>query len=144
VSRAWGTRPGRLGVFTVIAAGLLGLIITLVAGTEPGVVLGAFIVAGTVAGSLAVRVSAVYLILPVPAPAYAVAACIAGLVHDHATDTSHTALALNAVQWIANGFIAMTISTVLACAIAALRWARNVHRAQLDAAASTDRHRPGA
>jgi hypothetical protein len=125
VAQLWGTRPGRLGVFAVVAAALLGLVITVLSGSEPGVILGVLLVAGTVVGVLAVRPGATYLIFPVPAPAYAVAALIAGLIHDHATDTSRTALALNAGQWIAAGFIPMTAATALAVLIAGYRWLRN-------------------
>jgi hypothetical protein len=124
VGGLWGTRPGRLGVFCVIGAALVGLVITLLSGIEPGAILGVFVVAGTVAAALAVRPGAVYLIFPVPALAYAVAAVIAGLVHDRGVDTSHTALAISAAQWIAGGFVAMTVATGLAVLIAGFRWLR--------------------
>jgi hypothetical protein len=124
VGGLWGTRPGRLGVFGVIGATLVGLLITLLSGTEPGVILGVFVVVGTVAAALAVRPGAVYLIFPVPALAYAVAAVTAGLVHDRGVDTSHTALAISAAQWIAGGFVAMTVATGLAVLIAGYRWLR--------------------
>jgi hypothetical protein len=124
VSQLWGTRPGRLGVFVVLGATLLGLVITLLAGTEPGLILGVFLVVGTVAAATAVRPGAVYLLFPVPAPAYALAALIAGLVHDRGVDTDHTALAINAAQWIAGGFIAMTLATVLAVVVGGYRWLR--------------------
>jgi hypothetical protein len=107
-----------------MGATLLGLLITLLLGTEPGVILGVCVVAGTAAAALAVRPGAVYLIFPVPALAYAVAAVIAGLVHDRGVDTSHTALAISAAQWIAGGFIAMTVATGLAVLIAGFRWLR--------------------
>ena len=103
--RRWGSLPGRFGVFTEIAAALLG----------------ASVVAGTAAATLAVRPRSVYVIIPVPALAYVVAATIAGLIHDRATDTSHTALALSAVQWAAAGFLAMTGATILAAVIAITR-----------------------
>ncbi len=119
----WGTRPGRLGVALVIGGAAAGLLITVLAGREPGVVLGLFLLAGTAAGALAVRPRAAYLIIPVPPLAYAVAAVLAGLIHDHATDTSHTALALGAAQWIASGFLAMSAATLLAIVVAAVRWA---------------------
>jgi hypothetical protein len=130
VGDLWGTRPGRLGVFVVIGAMLLGLVITLLARTEPGLVLGVFLVAGTVAGALAVRPGAVYLLFPVPAPAYAVAAVIAGLVHDRGVDTNRTALALSAAQWIAGGFIAMALATGLVVLIAGYRWLREARPPQ--------------
>jgi hypothetical protein len=109
-----------------VAAALLGLVITVLSGSEPGVILGIFLVTGTIVGVLAVRPGATYFIFPVPAPAYAVAALIAGLIHDHANDSSATALALNAGQWIATGFIPMTAATALAVLIAGYRWLRNV------------------
>jgi hypothetical protein len=125
VARLWGTRPGRLGVFAVIAAALLGMVITVLSGSQPGLILGVFLVAGTIVAALAVRPGATYLIFPVPAPAYAVAALLAGLIHDHAADASRTALVLNAGQWIAAGFIPMTVATGLAVLIAGYRWLRN-------------------
>ncbi len=114
----------------MIGATLLGLVITLVSGTEPGVILGVFLVAGTVAAALAVRPGAIYLIFPVPALAYAVAAVIAGLVHDRGVDTSHTALAISAAQWIADGFIPMMMATALVVLIAGYRWLRMPRRPQ--------------
>ncbi len=92
-------------------------------GTEPGVLLGIFLLAGTAAGALAVHPRAAYLIIPVPALAYLAAAIAAGLIHDHAADTSHAALAISAAQWIAGGFFTMTAATLLAIAVAAGRWA---------------------
>jgi len=120
----WGTRPGRLGVFAIVAAALLGMLITVLSGSEPGLILGIFLIASTIVAALAVRPGAIYLIFPIPAPAYAVAAMIAGLIHDHAADTSRTALLLNAGQWIAAGFIPMTVATALAVLIAGYRWLR--------------------
>jgi hypothetical protein len=111
-------------VFAVIGATLFGLVLTLLFGTEPGLIIGVCLVASTVAAALAVRPGAVYLIFPVPAPAYAVAAFIAGLVHDRGVDTSRTALALSAAQWIAGGFIAMALATALAVIIGGYRWLR--------------------
>jgi hypothetical protein len=124
VTQLWGTRPGRLGVFAVIGATLFGMVITVVFGSGPGVILGVFLVVGTVAAAFAVRPGVVYLIFPVPAPAYAVAAVVAGLIHDRGLDTSNTALALSAAQWIANGFVPMIIATVAAVLIAGYRWLR--------------------
>lgn len=125
MTQLWGSRPGRLGVFAVVAAALLGMVITVLSGSEPGLILGIFLIAGTIVAVLAVRPRATYLIFPVPAPAYAVTAMVAGLIHDHVADTSRTALVLNAGQWIAAGFIPMTVATGLAVLIAGFRWLRN-------------------
>lgn len=121
--RWWGSRPGRAGIALVIGGALIGLLGTLLTGSEPGAVLGILLLAGTAAGALAVRPRAAYLIIPVPAPAYLAAAILAGLVHDRASDTSHTAMAISAAQWIASGFLAMTAATLLAIVVAAVRCA---------------------
>jgi len=123
----WGSRPGRLGVLLVIAGTLAGLLGTVLTGTEPGFALGAGLIVGTVAGAAAVRPQAAYVIIPVPALAYVVAATVAGFIHDHAIDTSRTALAVGLAQWVAGGFLIMIAATLLATAIAAIRWLGSRH-----------------
>ena len=125
MTQLWGTRPGRVGVFAIVVAALLGMVITVLSGSEPGLILGILLVASTIVAALAVRPGATHLIFPAPAPAYAVAAMLAGLIRDHAADTSRTALLLNAGQWIAAGFIPMTVATASAVLIAGFRWLRN-------------------
>jgi hypothetical protein len=120
----WGSSPGWLGIMIVVTAALSGAVVSLLSGTDPGVPLGALVVAGTLAGGTVVRSVRAYLIIPVPAPAYAVAAVIAGLVHDRVADTSRTAVALNGVRWLAAGFVAMAIATLVAAVVAAIRWSR--------------------
>jgi len=111
----------------VIGCAALGGLVTVVEGREPGSVLGVFLVAGTAIAALAVRPRAVYLIIPVPALAYVVVATIVGLIHDRATDTSLTSLAVHAAQWIASGFVAMAAATLLATAVTAARWPGRGH-----------------
>jgi hypothetical protein len=111
-------------VFLVIGCAVLGMLATVATRTEPGSVLGAAVVAGTAAAVLAVRQRSVYLIIPVPALAYVVAATAAGLIHDRADDSSLTGLAVHAAQWIASGFVPMSIATLLAIAATAVRWPR--------------------
>ncbi len=123
----WGSRPGRLGVLLVIAGTLAGLIGTVLTGREPGLLLAAGLILGTMCGAVAVRPRAGYLIIPVPALAYLAAAIVAGLIHDHAIDTSRTALAVGLTQWVAGGFLTMLTATLLAMAIAAVRWLGNRH-----------------
>lgn len=123
----WGSRPGRLGVLLVIVGTLAGLLGTVLAGSEPGVVLGAGLIVGTAAGAVTVRPQASHLIIPVPALAYVVAAVLAGFIHDHAIDTSRTALAVGLTQWVAGGFLIMIAATLLAIAIAAIRWLGSRH-----------------
>ncbi len=117
-----GTRPAWTGIGFVAGGAAAGLLVTLLAGRGPGAMLGIFLLAGTAAGVLAVRPRAAYLLIPVPPLAYVVAGTLAGLVHDRAADTSHTALAISAARWIASGFLAMTAATLLAIVAAAAGW----------------------
>jgi hypothetical protein len=118
----WGRYPAWIGVLTVLAAALLGAAFTVASHRDPDRALGIFVAAGTLAAGISVRARSAYAITPVPAIAYAMAATIAGFIHDHAIDTSRTALSISAVQWIASGFIAMTATTVLAVILAVARW----------------------
>ncbi len=118
----WGALQGGLGVCIIVASAAVGTIATMVARSTPGLLLGLFVVAGTVAAALAVRPRAGRVILPVPVLSYLVAALISGVVYSRSGDTSKTALAIGAAQWIADGFFAMTLATVLAVAITTARW----------------------
>ena len=118
----WGSLTGRGGVCIVVGGAALGALITVLAGTGPGPVLGVSLVAATLAAALAIQPGAVYRIIPVPALAYLVMASVAGLAGDRAAGTSHTALAVSASQWIASGFLPMTVATLLAIAVTAIRW----------------------
>ena len=88
----------------------------------PGVLLGLFVVAGTVVAALAVRPTTGRMLLPVPVLSYLVAALISGVIHDPALVSSKTQLAVDAAQWIADGFFAMALATALAAVITAARW----------------------
>ena len=94
----------------------------MVARSAPGFLLGLFVVAGTVAAALAVRPRTGWMIFPVPVLSYLVAALTSGVVFDRSVDSSKTALAVDAAQWVADGFFAMALATVLAVVIIAVRW----------------------
>jgi len=128
-SPRWGELPARRGIVLVVSGAAIGTVITVLAGGEPGFVLGFFLVIATLAASFAVRPGAVYRIIPAPALAYLAGAVIAGLIHDGGSDTSGAALAISAAQWIADGFLAMTIATALAVLIGAIRWGTYWRRA---------------
>ena len=117
-----GSLTGRAGVCIVAGGAALGALITILAGTGPGPVLGVCLVAATLAAALAIQPRAVYRIIPVPALAYVGAASVAGLAGDRAAGTSHTALAVGAAQWVASGFLPMAVATLLAVAMTAIRW----------------------
>jgi hypothetical protein len=105
-------------VFGALAGGLL----TVLAGWEPGWLLGLFVLAATAVGASAVRRGSAHLVIPVPAVAYFIVAILAGLIHDRSVDTTRAILAVSAVQWMAGGFLWMCLATGLAIAITAGRW----------------------
>jgi hypothetical protein len=111
----------------VIAGVLAGLTGTVLTHSEPGFLLGAGLILGTLCGAVIVRPRSAYVIIPVPALSYVVAAIVAGFIHDHAIDTSRSELAVGLTQWVASGFLAMVTATLLATAIAAIRWLGSRH-----------------
>jgi hypothetical protein len=112
-----GARPGRFGVSLVTGCTILGMLACLVTGRGPGLLLNVFLLAGTVAAVLCVRPRAVYLVIPVPAVAYLIAAVVTGLVSDRIAGSSRTAVLISAAQWVAAGFLAMTVATLLVVAV---------------------------
>jgi hypothetical protein len=120
--RGWGALQGGLGVCIIVASAALGTVATMVTRREPGPLLGLFVIAGTVAAALAVRPRMGRMILPVPVLAYLVGALTSGIVFNRSAGSSGTALAIGAAQWIANGFFAMVLATVLAVSITVARW----------------------
>jgi len=117
----WGALQGGLGVCIIVASAAFGTIATMVTRSAPGFLLGLFVEAGTVVAALAVRPRAGRMIFPVPVLSYLVGALISGFVFNR-SGTSKTALAIGAAQWVANGFFAMALATVLAVAIITIRW----------------------
>lgn len=113
--------PGRFGVWVIVFGAGLGVIATIITGREPGVVLGALVITATLIAGLAVRTDAVHVIIPVPALAYLAAGLIAGLVHDRSAISTRSALAADALQWIASGFLAITAATVVAIVLTTAR-----------------------
>jgi hypothetical protein len=108
----------------VISGAAVGGLVTAATGNAPGLALGVFVIGGTAAAVLAVRPRSVYVIIPVPALSYMVAATAAGLVDlkGQAVGASLTTFAVSAAQWMASGFLAMATATLLAIAAAAARW----------------------
>ena len=111
---------GGLGVCVIIACAALGAAATIATRSQPGLVLGLFVLAGTVAAALTVEPRAGRLIFPVPALSYLVAALVAGGMYNRSAD--NTELAVGAAQWIANGFFVMVLATLLAIALTTVRW----------------------
>jgi hypothetical protein len=106
----------------IVGSAAIGAIATMATRHAPGFTLEACVVIGTVVAALAVRPRAGRLIFPVPVLAYLVAALVSGIIYNRSNDSSKTAVALGAAQWIANGFFAMAFATALAIVLIAVRW----------------------
>ena len=111
---------GGLAVCVIIASAALGAAATIATRSQPGLALGLFVLAGTVAAALTVEPRAGRLIFPVPALSYLVAALVAGGMYNRSAN--NTELAVSAAQWIANGFFVMVLATLLAIALTTVRW----------------------
>jgi len=118
----WGALQGGLGVCIIVASAAVGTIATMVTRSAPGFLLGLLVVAATVVAALAVRPRAGRMIFPVPVLSYLVGTLISGYGYNRSTGASKTALAIGAAQWIADGFFAMALATVLAIVIITARW----------------------
>ena len=116
-----GGLAGGYGIAIVIVAAAVGAVLTVLTGGQPGTLLGVCLIVGTLAGGSVVRPDAAHLIIPVPALAYLVAATLVGITSMPGGDMSKTALAINALQWIAHGFLVMLIATGAAVAITVIR-----------------------
>ena len=121
-SGRWGALQGGLGVCVIVASAAAGTIATVVTRSAPGFLLGLCVEAGTVVAALAVRPRRGWMIFPVPVLSYLVGALISGFIYNRSTGTSRTALAIGAAQWVADGFFAMALATVLAIVITTVRW----------------------
>ena len=121
LSRIWqGSLRGGLGVWVIVGSALIGAIATIVTKSQPGSVLGLFVLAGTVAAALTVQPRTGRLIFPVPALSYLIAALASGVAYDRSANK--TEIAVGAAQWIANGFFVMVLATLLAIALTTVRW----------------------
>ena len=109
-------------MLVLVAATLLGIVFTLFAGSEPGFVLGLFITVGSVAAVLGVRRGLAYLVFPLPAFAFFVAAVITGKVKDSSLTSSTAGLGVGFLQWIADIFYPMVIATILVLLVGGTRW----------------------
>ncbi len=109
-------------VLVLAGATLIGIVLTVMAGTEPGNLLGGFVIAGLLVAVLGVRRGAVYLFFPVPALAFFVAAVAAGVVHDRKMVSSTAGLAAAFPQWVAGIFWPAVVATVLVLLVGVGRW----------------------
>jgi len=117
-----GTLSTRVAIYIVLAAALLGVLGTLLTGSEPGKLLSYLLIIGSVLAAVGIRRRSLYLLIPLPALTFFICAVITGAVKDSSIDTSKTELGLTFLQWIASVFFAMCAATILVLLIGAGRW----------------------
>src|SRR6185437_578587 len=113
VSRMLGRMSTRTAMLVLFAFTAVGVIFTLIAGQEPGGLLGFFIIVGTIAAALGIRRGKVYLLFPAPALAFFVAAIIPGKVHDAKLGSSTAGLGAGFTQWVAGMFFPAVVATII-------------------------------
>ena len=106
----------------MLTAALLGVLGTLLTGSEPGKLLSYLLIIGSVLAAVGIRRRSLYLLIPLPALTFFICAVITGAVKDSSIDTSKTELGLTFLQWIASVFFAMCAATILVLLIGAGRW----------------------
>lgn len=106
----------------LLAGTAFGVVVTLVAGQEPGGLLGFFIIVGAIAAALCIKRGKVYLLFPAPALAFFVAAIVTGKVHDAKLGTSTASLGAGFTQWIAGIFFPAVVGTIIVVLIGGGRW----------------------
>ncbi len=109
-------------MLVLVAGTLLGVILTLIAGQEPGGLLGFFIIVGTIAAALGIRRGKVYLLFPAPALAFFVAAIVTGKVHDAKLGSSTAGLGAGFTQWVAGIFFPAVVATIVVLLVGGGRW----------------------
>ena len=117
-----GTMSTRTAVLVLAGAALAGALLTVITAKEPGNLLGAFVIVGSLAAVLGVRRGAVYLFFPLPALAAFVAAVAAGVVHDRHLASSAAGLAATFPQWVAGIFWPAVLATILVLLVGSARW----------------------
>ncbi len=117
-----GRMPTWTAVLLLFAGTVIGVIVTLVAGQEPGGLLGFFIIVGTIAAALCIRRGKVYLLFPVPALAFFLAAIVTGKVHDAKLGSSTAGLGAGFTQWVAGIFFPAVIATIIVVLVGGGRW----------------------
>ena len=122
LTRWIGRMSTRTAMLVLAAGALLGIIFTVLAGQEPGNLLGFFIIVGSLAAVLGIQRGKVHLLFPAPALAFFVTAVLAGKVHDAKLGSSTAATGVGFTQWIAGIFFPAVVATIFVLLIGGGRW----------------------
>ena len=110
-------------MLVLVAAALLGVVLTLLTGHDPGFLLGFFVVIGAIVAMLGVRRGAIYLFFPLPALILFLSALVVGAVHDRSLETTNgLGVGVGFLQWVAGVFFPMCIATAVTLVIGGARW----------------------
>jgi hypothetical protein len=121
-ARWLGRLPTWTALLLLVAGTAVGVVVTLVAGQEPGGLLGFFIIVGAIAATLCIRPGKVYLLFPAPALAFFVAAVVTGKVHDAKLGSSTAGLGAGFTQWVAGIFFPAVVATIIVLLVGGGRW----------------------
>lgn len=122
LTRWLGTLSTRTAVIVLIAGTLLGIIASVALGQEPGNLLGFFVIMGSVAAACGITRGKAYLLFPMPALAFFVAAIVVGKIHDAKLGSSTASLGVGLTQWVAGMFFPAVVATILVLLIGGGRW----------------------
>jgi hypothetical protein len=117
-----GTMSTLTAALVLAGATVIGVVLTLIAGTEPGKLLGFFVIVGSLVAVLGVRRGAVYLLFPMPALAFFVGAVVTGVIHDRELAASTAGLGVGFTQWVAGIFFPAVVATILVLLVGGTRW----------------------
>ncbi|HEY6785951.1 MAG TPA: DUF6542 domain-containing protein, partial [Trebonia sp.] len=116
---AWRERRAVLVLFGIALVGFVG---TIVIGHDPGFLIGALLVVGSVVAAIGAQRRAVHKLIPLPALCYLVTTTAAGMVNDWRNLDDSKELATSFLTWIGGGFYGLVVATVLVVLITFIRW----------------------
>ncbi|HEX3966101.1 MAG TPA: DUF6542 domain-containing protein [Trebonia sp.] len=116
---AWRERRAVLVLFGIALIGFVG---TIVIGHDPGFLIGALLVVGSVVAAIGAQRRAVHKLIPLPALSYLVTTTVAGMVNDWSNLDDSKELATSFLTWIGGGFFGLVVATVLVVLITFIRW----------------------
>ncbi|MCW2936063.1 MAG: hypothetical protein JWM19_7025 [Actinomycetia bacterium] len=125
------TRPGlrwvgawreRRAVLVLFGIALIGFVATIVIGHDPGFLIGALLVVGSVVAAIGAQRRAVHKLIPLPALCYLVTSTVAGMVNDWKYLNDSKELVTSFLTWIGGGFFGLVVATMLVVLITFIRW----------------------